>query len=82
MTLQEFNQISGLEIKDQVVFDKINDLYMRTNDNKYSFCFNVIRLLKNWLWFKWFNKCLNTTDKETLVNWFILHELEFEDLDQ
>ena len=75
MTLKEFNELSGIEVTDMVVFDKINQVYMDSKSNKYDFVSHLMIEFKNWVWKNLEHLLL--TNKEQLINHFVIYELDY-----
>lgn len=78
MLLKEFNELSGVEVTDMVVFDKINQVYMDSKSNKYDFVSHLMIEFKNWVWKNLDNLLL--TNKEQLFNHFVIYEIDYYEL--
>lgn len=78
MLLKEFNELSEIEVKDEVVFDKINQVYMESKSNKYDFVYDLMIVFKDWVWKNLNNLLL--TDKEQLFNHFVIYEIDYYNL--
>lgn len=78
MLLKEFNELAEIEVKDEVVFDKINQVYMESKSNKYDFVHDLMIVFKDWVWKNLDNLLL--TNKEQLFNHFVIYEIDYYNL--
>ena len=75
MTIQEFNQISGIKLNNTVAFDKINQFYMESRSNKYDYVGNLMKVFNEWVT-KNTDNLKNISTEESFC-YFVIHELDY-----